>query len=136
MKDTKSDMDHWDAIFYSIKTMIEENKDKIIDFDSTPFDIVILGRLGANPAFHQAIGEALRSFKPGDLLPPKIRESIVLDSVFVSAMGSARIAKAWIDSPKLRLCNIEDRECGRIREKVFQDSIWKSNVGKKDFREL
>lgn len=117
--------------------MVEENQDKITYFNSTPWEIVILGHLGGNPSFHSAIGDALRSFKkPGTLLPPRIQESSVLDPVFVSAMGSARAAKRWIDSPKPSGCITEDRECGWIREKVFQDSLWKSDLGKNDLKEL
>jgi hypothetical protein len=123
---TCGDQGHWRRITHKIQALIEDNKDKI-PFGRDPLEVVLLGLLGSDPSFHQAVRDALGFVTNEHVRHPTAQESTFLDPIFASALGAARGAKSNIDRPRPMGCNVEDSECTIVREKVLNDSLVKQS---------
>lgn len=115
----------YEALTQRIKALIEDNEDRMVfgPINWNAVDVVVFGQLAFDSSFHQAVRDALYSFTKTPILPPTVQKDTSTDAAFMGAFGAARSAKSLIDRPAPDDCNVEDRKCTRIREKVFRDSL-------------
>jgi hypothetical protein len=100
-----------------------------------PLEVVLLGLLGSDPSFHQAVRDALGFLANEHVRYLTIQET-VLDQTFASAFGAARGAKRVFDIPQPRGSEVENPKCSLVREEVLSDSLIKRSVREVHFGEL